>query len=228
MSEGESKSPAERLSDVREAISDAAKAAGRAPAEVTLVAVSKTKPVEAVEALLAAGQRVFGENRPKLARALLKEMDKQDRCPRCFIQVNTGAEEQKAGVLPKDALAFVKECRDMGLPVEGLMCIPPLDDAPEVHFAFLRELARRAGLEKLSMGMSGDYEIAVRFGVPGHLGDHRFSPLYELFCRYWNWFQFQFFSRGTDKAVFFVDGLRIFSTQIRKITRRVIGVPGCF
>ena len=223
MSKGESKNPAERLSDVREAISDAAKAAGRAPAEVTLVAVSKTKPVEAVEALLAAGQRVFGENRvqeaaekfpalkeshpdlelhligplqtnkakeavalfdvietldrPKLARALLKEMEKQDRRPRCFIQVNTGAEEQKAGVLPKDALAFVKECRDMGLPVEGLMCIPPLDDAPEVHFAFLRELARRAGLEKLSMGMSGDYEIAVRFGATHvRVGTALFGP----------------------------------------------------
>jgi pyridoxal phosphate enzyme (YggS family) len=104
-------------------------------------------------------------DRPKLARALKKEMEKQDRFPRCFVQVNTGEEEQKAGIPPKEAEAFVADCKEMGLPVEGLMCIPPLDEDPAIHFAFLRELARRCGLEKLSMGMSGDYETAVKFGA---------------------------------------------------------------
>lgn len=116
-------------------------------------------------------------DRPKLAKVLLKEMEKQDRWPRCFIQVNTGAEEQKAGVLPAEAPAFVEDCRKMGLPIEGLMCIPPVDEDPAIHFAFLRELGRRVGLEQLSMGMSGDYEIAVRFGATHvRIGTALFGP----------------------------------------------------
>ena len=103
-------------------------------------------------------------DRPKLARALAAEMEKQDRRPACFIQVNTGEEEQKAGVLPADADDFIAFCRDeLRLPVAGLMCIPPVDAEPSLHFALLRKIARRNGLESLSMGMSGDFETAVQF-----------------------------------------------------------------
>ncbi len=105
-------------------------------------------------------------DRPKLARAVAGEMDKCGRRPQCFIQVNTGEEPQKGGVLPEDADAFIAKCRDdLGLPVEGLMCIPPLKDEPSLHFALLREIAKRNGLESLSMGMSGDFEEAIRFGA---------------------------------------------------------------
>lgn len=105
-------------------------------------------------------------DRPKLAKALAKEMEKLDKHPKCFIQVNTGEEEQKAGVLPKDADAFIKECRDdLGLPVVGLMCIPPVDAEPSLHFALLKKIADRNGLSELSMGMSGDFEVAVQFGA---------------------------------------------------------------
>ncbi len=105
-------------------------------------------------------------DRPKLARAVAGEMDKCGRRPQCFIQVNTGEEPQKGGVLPEDADAFIAQCRDdLGLPVEGLMCIPPLEEEASLHFALLREIARRNGLESLSMGMSGDYETAIRFGA---------------------------------------------------------------
>jgi hypothetical protein len=105
-------------------------------------------------------------DRPRLARALAKEMDRSGRRPDCFIEINTGEEPQKAGVLPQDADAFIAACRDeYGLPVVGLMCIPPLDEAPAMHFALLAEIARRNGLDGLSMGMSADYEIAVRFGA---------------------------------------------------------------
>ncbi|WP_259781805.1 YggS family pyridoxal phosphate-dependent enzyme [Aestuariispira ectoiniformans] len=105
-------------------------------------------------------------DRPKLAKALAKEMEKLDKHPKCFIQVNTGEEEQKAGVLPKDADAFIKECRDdLGLPVVGLMCIPPVDAEPSLHFALLKKIAERNGLSELSMGMSGDFEVAVQFGA---------------------------------------------------------------
>ena len=93
-------------------------------------------------------------------------MSRSGRRPRCFIQVNTGEEPQKAGVLPADADAFIAEARDThGLPIEGLMCIPPLDDEASLHFALLREIARRNGLSSLSMGMSGDFETAIRFGA---------------------------------------------------------------
>jgi PLP dependent protein len=200
------------LREVKAQIEAAEQAAGRERGEVTLVAVGKVQPVEKVEAALAQGQRIFGENRvqeaqgkwpelkarypdvtlhligplqtnkaadaialfdvietvdrPKLARVLAAEMKKQGRTLECFVQVNTGEEDQKAGVLPADADAFIEACRDEhGLNIVGLMCIPPADDEPALHFALLREIARRHGLEKLSMGMSGDYEIAIEFGA---------------------------------------------------------------
>lgn len=200
------------LAAVRARIAAAAAEAERDPAEVTLIAVGKVQPVERVEAALAAGQRVFGENRvqeaqgkwpalrarypdvelhligplqsnktreavalfdviqtvdrPKLAAELAKEMARQGRRPDCYVQVNTGEEPQKAGVLPADADAFIETCRvEHGLPVVGLMCIPPADEDPTLHFALLRELAKRHGLTRLSMGMSGDYEDAVRLGA---------------------------------------------------------------
>jgi pyridoxal phosphate enzyme (YggS family) len=203
---------AERLAVVQGRIAAAARAVGRDAAAITLVAVSKTHDAAAVAAAIAAGQRVFGENRvqeaqgkypalkaahpelvlhligplqtnkvkdavalfdviesvdrPKLAEALAREMERAGRRPRCFIQVNTGEEAQKAGVLPAEADAFIAACRERWrLPVEGLMCIPPLDQEPSPHFALLREMARRHGLGELSMGMSADYEIAIRLGA---------------------------------------------------------------
>ena len=105
-------------------------------------------------------------DRPKLAREVAKEMEKAGRRPDCFVQVNTGAEPQKAGVLPEEADAFIEACRvEFGLPVRGLMCIPPTDEEPSLHFALLREIAQRNGLSGLSMGMSGDYRIAIAFGA---------------------------------------------------------------
>ncbi|HJS32670.1 MAG TPA: YggS family pyridoxal phosphate-dependent enzyme, partial [Alphaproteobacteria bacterium] len=104
-------------------------------------------------------------DRRKLAQALATEMAKQGRQPRCFVQVNTGEEQQKAGIAPGDADAFIAECRKLELPVEGLMCIPPQDEASALHFALLREIARRNGLARLSMGMSGDFAMAIRFGA---------------------------------------------------------------
>ena len=200
------------LAAVRARIAEAAEAAGRAPEDITLVAVSKLHDPARIEAAIAAGQRVFGENRvqealakfpalkqahpelqlhlvgplqtnkvrdavglfdvvetldrPKLARALASEMQTSGRRPDCFVQVNTGEEEQKSGVLPRDAEDFVALCRDeLGLPVVGLMCIPPIDEEPALHFALLRDIARRAGLDGLSMGMTADFETAVRFGA---------------------------------------------------------------
>lgn len=203
---------AEALAEVRQQIAGAAEAAGREAAGVTLVAVSKTHDADAVAEAIAAGQRVFGENRVQeaqekfpslkaahpdlelhligplqtnkvkqavalfdvietvdresLADALAKEIAKTGRRPACLIQVNTGEEEQKAGIPPREALAFIERARTVHhLPVTGLMCIPPVDEEPALHFAFLRELALRAGLTTLSMGMSGDYPTAVRFGA---------------------------------------------------------------
>ena len=202
---------AESLAAVRARIAAAARAAGRDPGEVTLVAVGKAQSEDRLIAALEAGQRVFGENyvqeararwpalkeryqgvtlhmigaiqtnkarevvalfdvietldREKLARALAKEMTAQGRRLTCFVQVNTGEEPQKAGVWPADADAFVERCRGLGLPVEGLMAIPPEDEEPSLHFALLAKIARRNGLAKLSMGMSADYEIAVQFGA---------------------------------------------------------------
>ncbi|MDP6345807.1 MAG: YggS family pyridoxal phosphate-dependent enzyme [Alphaproteobacteria bacterium] len=105
-------------------------------------------------------------DRPKLARALAKEMAKQDRRPGCYIQVNTGEEEQKAGIWPEGADDFIALCREeLALPIAGLMCIPPMDEECSLHFALLREIARRNDLTGLSMGMSADYETAIQFGA---------------------------------------------------------------
>ena len=105
-------------------------------------------------------------DREKIAAELAKEMKKQNKAPKLFVQVNTGSEPQKAGLEPRDAVAFVARCRDVhGLAVEGLMCIPPLDENPGPHFALLEKLAQEAKVDKLSMGMSADYELAVRFGA---------------------------------------------------------------
>jgi pyridoxal phosphate enzyme (YggS family) len=105
-------------------------------------------------------------DREKIARALKSEIDKQQRSIRLYVQVNTGLEPQKAGIAPDDTEKFVALCRDeVGLPIEGLMCIPPADENPGPHFALLAKLARQCGVEKLSMGMSGDFEIAVAFGA---------------------------------------------------------------
>jgi hypothetical protein len=105
-------------------------------------------------------------DRPKLARALAEHAQKAGASPRLFVQVNTGEEPQKAGVAPAEADAFIREAREtFGLPVEGLMCIPPEDEEPAMHFALLAKIARRNGVSGLSMGMSGDFETAVRFGA---------------------------------------------------------------
>jgi pyridoxal phosphate enzyme (YggS family) len=213
-----------RLAAIRARIAAAAREAGRDPGAVTLVAVSKTFPAAAIEPVLMAGQRVFGENRvqeaagkwpalrerdrdvelhligplqtnkvreavalfdaihtldrPKLAAALAREIDRSGRQRRLFVEVNTGAEPQKAGVLPEDADAFIAACRrDYGLPVSGLMCIPPADEAAAPHFALLGKLAARNGLAALSMGMSADFESAVRLGATHvRVGSAIFGP----------------------------------------------------
>ena len=105
-------------------------------------------------------------DREKIAAELAKEIVRQGRAPKLYVQVNTGSEPQKAGIEPRDAVAFVTRCRDIhGLAIEGLMCIPPADENPGPHFALLEKLAREAGVKKLSMGMSGDYETAIAFGA---------------------------------------------------------------
>ncbi|MBS3647732.1 YggS family pyridoxal phosphate-dependent enzyme [Pseudaminobacter sp. 19-2017] len=105
-------------------------------------------------------------DREKIAAELAKEMRKQGKALRVYVQVNTGSEPQKAGIEPREAVAFVQRCRDVhGLAIEGLMCIPPADENPGPHFALLEKLAREADVEKLSMGMSGDYELAIAFGA---------------------------------------------------------------
>ena len=200
------------LAAVRGRIEAAARDAGRPEGAVTLVAVSKTQPADAVRAALTAGQRIFGENRmqealgkfpalrhefpdlalhligplqtnkvkdavlhcdvietvdrPRLAEALAREMARSGRRPLCFIEVNTGNEPQKAGISPEAADSFIRDCRDrLELPIEGLMCVPPEHEEPALHFALLREIARRNGLSQLSMGMSADFETAIRFGA---------------------------------------------------------------
>ncbi|MEE9316827.1 MAG: YggS family pyridoxal phosphate-dependent enzyme [Rhodospirillales bacterium] len=105
-------------------------------------------------------------DRPKLARAIADEINRTGRRPQCFIQVNIGEERQKGGIGPEDTDALITECREtLELPIEGLMCIPPLDEDPSLYFALLGEIAKRNGLENLSMGMSGDFETAIRFGA---------------------------------------------------------------
>jgi len=200
------------LAAVRRHIAEAAVAAGRIAADVTLVAVGKTHGAAAIARAIAAGQRVFGENRvqeaqakypalkevhpdlalhligplqtnkvkdavalfdvietldrPRLAEALARELERSARRPALFVQVNTGEEPQKAGVPPGEADAFIADCRTrLGLGIAGLMCIPPLDEEPSLHFALLREIARRQRIGALSMGMSGDYAVAIRFGA---------------------------------------------------------------
>lgn len=117
-------------------------------------------------------------DRPKIARALKKEMDAQGRTPELFVQVNTGEEAQKAGVMPTEVKTFVDMCRDdIGLEIAGLMCIPPIDEEPGVHFAFLRKLAGECGVSGLSMGMSGDYETAIQLGATHiRVGSAIFGP----------------------------------------------------
>lgn len=199
------------LTEITTRLTKAAQDAGRDPASVTLIAVSKMQPDENVRAVLEQGHRVFGENRvqeaagkwpsfredfgdidlhiigplqtnkarqamelaqaihsvdrPKLATTLARLADEIGSCPDLFIQVNTGEEPQKAGILPADTDAFVKEVRDLGLPLKGLMCIPPVEETPSLHFALLAKLAARNGLEGLSMGMSGDFEQAIALGA---------------------------------------------------------------
>lgn len=104
-------------------------------------------------------------DRPKLARTIARLKDELGHCPRLFVQVNTGEEEQKAGVVPAEADAFIAECRDLGLEIEGLMCIPPVNEEPSLHFALLRKIAERNGIGALSMGMSSDFESAIAQGA---------------------------------------------------------------
>ena len=109
---------------------------------------------------------IHSVDRPKIAAALAEEMKRAGKRPRLLVQVNTGEEPQKAGVVPSETDAFVGLCRDeLGLPVEGLMCIPPFDEEPAMHFALLAKIAARLGLQELSMGMSGDFEKAIAFGA---------------------------------------------------------------
>lgn len=104
-------------------------------------------------------------DRPKLAKTIARLAEELGHCPKLFVQVNTGEEEQKAGVMPGDADAFIADCRDLGLTIAGLMCIPPVDEEPSLHFALLAKIAARNGLDELSMGMSGDFEKAVAQGA---------------------------------------------------------------
>lgn len=201
----------ERLAAIGARMDLAARISGRDPASVTLTAVSKTQPPDAIDAALAAGLRVFGENRvqeaqgrwtdrrpalsdlelrligplqsnkaedavalfdvietldrEKLVGALGAAQKKLGRRPRLLIQVNTGEESQKAGVSPRDVDALIASARAAGLDVEGLMAIPPAEEEPTLHFALLAKIAARNGLRVLSMGMSSDYEAAIRLGA---------------------------------------------------------------
>ena len=199
------------LAAVRREMAAALAGAGRPADATTLVAVSKTQPVTALEAALAAGQRVFGENRvqestakwpalrarhpdlelhligplqtnkareavalfdvietvdrPKLVHALAAELPRAPRPLRCYVEINTGEEPQKAGIAPNDLAELLALAADCKLPVTGLMCIPPQDEDSALHFALLADLARRHRLPEISMGMSGDYPLAIRFGA---------------------------------------------------------------
>jgi PLP dependent protein len=104
-------------------------------------------------------------DRPKLARTIARLKDELGTCPKLFVQINTGEEDQKAGVMPAEADAFIAECRALGLEIEGLMCIPPVEEEPSLHFALLAKIAARNGVPELSMGMSGDFEKAVAQGA---------------------------------------------------------------
>lgn len=125
-------------------------------------ALQSNKAKEAVQLFDA----IHSIDRPKIARAVADEMAKQGRSLKLFVQVNTGEEPQKAGVMPREAAEFVRRCREeLGLAIAGLMCIPPAEDEPSIHFAFLAKLAGELALEELSMGMSADFESAVAFGA---------------------------------------------------------------
>jgi pyridoxal phosphate enzyme (YggS family) len=212
MSASESAEITANLAHVRDAIAEAAQAAGRDPAEIDLVAVSKTHPAERIQPAIAAGQRRFGENRVQEAEAkwpdlkaahadlrlhligplqsnkvrqavqlfdvietvdrdsiaekLRAEIDRAGRAPACYVEVNTGEEPQKAGILPDAADAFIERCRETyKLPITGLMCVPPQGGPPAPHFALLRAIAERQGLAILSMGMSQDFAVAIRQGA---------------------------------------------------------------
>ena len=130
--------------------------------ELHLIGPLQTNKVKEAAALFDVIQSL---DRPRLADALAAEREKSGRCPRLFIQVNTGEEPQKAGVLPAETAALIAQARKLDLPLEGLRCIPPADDDAAPHFAFLAKLARAHGLANLSMGMSGDFELAVKFGA---------------------------------------------------------------
>jgi PLP dependent protein len=203
---------AQRLAEAQAKIAAAAKSVRRDPAEVRLIAVTKTFDAPEILPVLRAGHRQFGENRvqeakgkwpelqaqfpdlrlhlvgplqsnkakeavelfdvihsidrPKIARAIAEEMKKQRRRLELLVQVNTGEEPQKAGVIPTELPAFLALCRnELGLEIGGLMCIPPVDEEPALHFAFLEKLAAENGCATLSMGMSDDYETAVQFGA---------------------------------------------------------------
>ena len=110
-------------------------------------------------------QHIHTLDRPKLATTIARLADELGRCPKLFVQVNTGEEPQKAGVMPADVDGFVKDCVGLGLPIAGLMCIPPVEDEPALHFALLAKMAARNGLSGLSMGMSSDFETAIRLGA---------------------------------------------------------------
>ena len=199
------------LKEIRDRIAAAEAAAGRAPGAVQLIAVSKVQPAGRVEAVLAEGHRLFGENyvqetaakwpawraqypdvrvhmigplqtnkvklaadlfdaihtvdRPGLAEKLARLAQSRGASPELFVQVNTGAEPQKAGVLPDAADAFIADCRRMDLPLAGLMCIPPEGEDARPHFRMLARIAARNGLAGLSMGMSSDFEMAIAEGA---------------------------------------------------------------
>jgi pyridoxal phosphate enzyme (YggS family) len=197
--------------EIASSVRTALRACGRAEDACRIVAVSKQQSADRVEAVLAEGHRLFGENRVqeagarwsdrrailpdlslrmigplqtnkvreavalfdaidtldrmKLARALADEAQRIGRCPELLVQVNTGEEPQKAGVTPQEADALIAETRALDLPLVGLLCIPPSDEEPAMHFALLAKIAARNGLSELSMGMSGDWETAIRFGA---------------------------------------------------------------
>ena len=217
------------LASVEREIARACEDAGRERKTVQLIAVSKTFEADAIAPVLAAGQRVFGENRvqeakgkwpaitaatpdvelhligplqsnkakeavalfdaihsvdrPSICEALAKEIEKQGRSPTLFVQINTGEEQQKAGIAPSDADAFIARCaKDFGLTIAGLMCIPPVDDAPAPHFALTAKIAARNGLKLLSMGMSADFAAAIQMGathvrVGSAIFGHRTKPV---------------------------------------------------
>ncbi|MBM3607226.1 MAG: YggS family pyridoxal phosphate-dependent enzyme [Alphaproteobacteria bacterium] len=202
----------ERYQSVRDRIAAAAREAGRDPASIRLVIASKTQPAEAIELLLEAGHRHFGENRvqeaqakwpalreryrdielhligplqtnkarealalfdvietvdrQRLAEVLGKEIQRLERPPQFYVEVNTGQEPQKAGIMPAEADRFIGYCREpCGLAIKGLMCIPPAGEQASPHFALLNVIAKRNGLEMLSMGMTADFQLAIQLGA---------------------------------------------------------------